>query len=114
MFWELKEHLVHGFLQDGYSTEFLKLLAVQKIGLQGFPPTSVNAELVEQLRSDAINGVKEVGRHLMPWLPWPTPEQVKHSEETQLASQAQPLINAWIRNFDPDNAEAYQDKGGDS
>lgn len=105
---------MHGLLTDEYTAEFMKLLALQKIGMQGFPPPGANPETVDYLRGDAIAGVKEFGRSIMPWLPWPTPEQVQKSQEDQLAGGAQELIDAWIRNFDPDNADAYKATSGDS
>lgn len=86
----------------------MKVLALQKIGLQGFPGLGANIELAEALRLEATKAVKEYGRSALPWMKWPTKEEEDQASKAHMASEAQELIDAWIQRFEPENAEALR------
>ena len=93
-------------IDEESSAEFMKVVALQRIGLQGFPGLGANLELSEALRLDAIHAVKEYGRYSMPWMKWPTKEEDEQAQKTRMAAEAQELIRAWIKRFEPENAGA--------
>ena len=84
---------------------------MQRIGSQGFPAKDTIKEVYAAARDDALEGVQEYGRWILPWVKWQTKEEVAQNDKDRLRSEAQPLIEAWIRRFEPENAEAYRQQG---
>lgn len=84
----------------------MKLGVLQRIGLQGYPSKDVVVEVHEASRRAATASILELGREMLPWMKWPTPEEIKAMQEQELLQGAKEDIAAWIRHFEPENAPA--------
>lgn len=86
--------------------EFMKLGVQQRIGLQGYPSKDVVVEACEALRKDAAAAIFALGREYLPWMKWPSPEEIQAMQKGSLVEESKELIEAWIRHFEPENVEA--------
>jgi hypothetical protein len=107
-FWKLREEITFYLLNEDRAAEFMKVVALQRIGAQGFPGAGANLELADVLRLEATKAVKEYGRSAIPWLSWPTQVEEEQASKANMASEARELIDAWIQRFEPENGEALR------
>jgi hypothetical protein len=99
--WRLKEELVFQAIERDLQQEFRKMMTLQKIGLQGYPPTEFIHEAYDFSRVEATNELARYGKAIIPWLDWPTEDEMADNSKGRLASESEGLIAAWRAYFEP-------------
>jgi hypothetical protein len=103
--------LVYHLLEETRQVEVYRALSLQKSTFQGFSPARATPEYIDKVRAQAIEGVQDFGRCIIPWAHWPTPAEVREQQKKTLVAESQEQILAWIMRFDPQNIEKYRASG---